>query len=123
MKNEFLDNKIILKYCPEYYRIINEEFDELDYVTDKVIEIYQTYIFSLNANNKREIKKAVDFTKIISRYFDDRLFKKELTNMLLTLKVAKSEENVLGKIIEAIINAYEKYMEGFTRNLYIPKWI
>ena len=123
MENNFLDNKIILKYCPEYYRIINEEFDELDYVTDKVIEIYQTYIFSLNPTDKNDIKKAVEFNKIVLRYFDDRIFKKELTNTLLTLKVPKNEENVMGKIVEAIINTYEKHMEGFTRNLYIPKWI
>ena len=30
MENRYLENKIVLKYCKDYYRIINEEFSELD---------------------------------------------------------------------------------------------
>ena len=30
MENRYLENKIILKYCKDYYRIINEEFNEIE---------------------------------------------------------------------------------------------
>ena len=51
MENRFLENKIILKYCKDYFRIINEEFTESDYITGKVIQIYQKYIFSINTRD------------------------------------------------------------------------
>lgn len=123
MENTFLSNKIVLKYCKDYYRIINEEFNELDIMSDKVIQVFQTFIFSIDVKNKQDIKKITALNDAVARYFDDREFKKILTNFLVSLKVSKKETDVIRFIAESIINEHEKYMEGFTRNLYIPKWI
>ena len=123
MENRYLENKIVLKYCKDYYRIINEEFSELDYMSDKVIHIYQSFIFSINIKSKSEIKKATDLNTAVVRYFDDREFRTLLNNFLSSLKVSKKETNIMGFIASAIIKEYDKYMEGFTRNLYIPRWI
>ncbi len=123
MENSFLNNKIILKYCPDYYRIINVEFNDFDYMTDKIIGIYQSYIFSVNVNNKSDLKSVNSLNKAIARYIDDREFKTILNNFLVSLKVLKSETNVIGYIAKKIIAEYEKYMEGWTRNLYIPRWL
>lgn len=123
MNNRFLENKIVIKYCKDYYRIINEEFNELDYMSEKIIQIYQSYIFSINSRNKVELKSAVDLNKAVVRYFEDREFKTMLNNYLTYLKVSKNETNIMGFIAKAIVKEYDKYMEGFTRNLYIPKWI
>ena len=123
MENSFLNNKIILKYCPDYYRIINEEFSDYDYLTDKVIEIYQSFIFSINVSDKSELKLVSHLNKAVARYVDDREFKKILNNFLMSLKVSKKVTNIYAYIASSIISEYDKYMEGFTRNLYIPKWI
>ena len=123
MVNSFLNNKIILKYCPDYYRIINEEFSESDYLTDKVIKVYQDYIFSIDVSDKQGLKSVSNLNKAIARYIDDREFKTLLNNFLVALKVSKKETNVIAFIASAIIVEYDKYMEGFTRNLYIPRWI
>ncbi len=123
MKNSYLDNKVILKYCPDYYRIINEEFTELDYMTDKIITIFQTYIFKINIKDKNELKRVSNLNKAVARYIDDREFKTMLTNTLTSLKVSKKETDVIGVIVKTILAEYDKYMEGFTRNLYIPRWI
>ncbi len=123
MQNRYLDNKVVLKYCPDYYRIINEEFNELDYMSDKIIEIFQQYIFSIDIRNKSEIKKISSLNKAIVRYFDDREFKTILTNFLLALKVPKGTKNVISIIVDNILQQHLKYMEGFTRNIYIPRWI
>ena len=123
MKNSYLDNKVILKYCPDYYRIINEEFSELDYMTDKIITIFQTYIFKINIKDKNELKRVSNLNKAVLRYIDDREFKTMLTNALTSLKVSKRETDVIGVIVKNILDEYDKYMEGFTRNLYIPRWI
>ena len=123
MQNRFLDNKVVLKYCPDYYRIINEEFNELDYMSDKIIQVFQQYIFSIDIRNKNDIKKISSLNKAIVRYFDDREFKTILTNFLLALKVPKGSKNVVSIIVDNIIEQHLKYMEGFTRNIYIPRWI
>ena len=123
MENRYLENKIVLKYCKDYYRIINEEFSELDYMSDKVIHIYQSFIFSINIKSKKKIKKATDLNTAVVRYFDDREFRTLLNNFLSSLKVSKKETDIMAYIAGTIIKEYDKYMEGFTRNLYIPRWI
>ena len=123
MKNSYLDNKVILKYCPDYYRIINEEFSELDYMTDKIITIFQSYIFRIDITDKAALKKVSTFNNAVARYIDDREFKTLLTSSLTSLKVSKKETDVIGVIAKTIIDEYKEYMEGFTRNLYIPRWI
>lgn len=123
MENSYLSNKVVIKCCKEYYRIINEEFNELDYMSDKIIQIYQSYIFSIDVSNKKELKKVINFDKAVIRYFDDYEFKAILTKFLTSLKVPKTCSDVLSKIVDSILEEYEKYMDGFTRNLYIPRWI
>lgn len=123
MENRFLENKIIIKYCKDYYRIINEEFNELDFMSSKVIQIYQGFIFSLNSRSKADLRKAIDLNNAVARYFDDRDFKTLLNNFLESLKVSKKETNVVTFIANEIIKEHKKYMEGFTRNLYIPRWV
>ena len=71
----------------------------------------------------QQVKKITELNNAVARYFDDREFKKILTTFLVSLKVSKKEANVIRYIAENIIGQYERYMEGFTRNLYIPKWI
>ena len=123
MENSYLDNKIILKYCKDYYRLINEEFSELDYISDKIIQVFQSFIFSVNIKSKQEMKKVTVINNAVARYFDDVEFKKILTNYLIGLKVSKKEENVISFIANRIISEYEKYKEGYTRNLYTAKWV
>ena len=95
MENSYLENKIILKYCKDYYRIINEEFGELDYMSAKVIQVYQAFIFSINIKNKNDIKKITVLNDAVARFFDDREFKTFLTNFLENLKVSKSEKDIM----------------------------
>ena len=82
------------------------------------IEEY-TAIVESDVKNKTEIKKVTALNDAVARYFDDREFKTYLTGFLETLKVSKGEKDVMRYISEAIISHHEKYMEGFTRNLYI----
>ena len=65
MENRYLENKIVLKYCKDYYRIINEEFSDLDYMSGKVIQIYQTYIFNINAG-KTNLYASINIPDIMA---------------------------------------------------------
>ena len=33
-------NKEVLKYCPNFYRIVNFDYSNDDYITEKLISIY-----------------------------------------------------------------------------------
>ena len=47
-------NKYILNYCPNFYKIINFDYYKDDIITDKIINIYRSYIFSIDINNKED---------------------------------------------------------------------
>ena len=53
-------NKDILKYCPNYYTIINFDFKDNDIVSDKLIKVYKSYIFSID--EKSEVRQC--FSKL-----------------------------------------------------------
>lgn len=123
MENRFLKNKIVIKYCKDYYKIINEKFSENDIMSDKVIQIYQSYIFSIDTKEKNALKRAVALNNAVNKYFDDREFKNTVISHLKTLKAPKNENDILLFIVNSIIMLYNKYLDGYTRNLYVPKWI
>ena len=49
-------NLEILKYCPDYYNILEEEIMDNDVVSTKIIQIFQEYTFSVDVNNKEQIE-------------------------------------------------------------------
>ena len=42
---------------------------------------------------------------------------------LVNIKIKQNTDNVLKVIIENIIKIFERYEEGFTRNIYFSRWI
>ena len=42
-----MNSKDILKYCPNYYNIVNFDFNESDIISEKLINIYKNYILSV----------------------------------------------------------------------------
>lgn len=117
------DAKKVLSYCPNYYKIINEEFDENDVVTGKLIQIYSEFVFSVNVNNKEELNELEKINEAMTKYFSNEDFRRELTKLITEMKIKKDIDNILFYIVKSINKTYKKYLENYTRNLYIPKWI
>jgi hypothetical protein len=118
-----LKNLEVLKYCPEYYDIINEEILDGDTLSIKVIQVFQEYIFSIDVNNEKQIKLLNKLTEAIKRYFEDGDFKKEISNLMATLRIKIGIPNVFEFISEKMVETYDKYCEFYTRNLYVPRWV
>ena len=38
------DNKLVLKYCPNFYKIMNMDFQEGDNISTKLVDIYEILI-------------------------------------------------------------------------------
>ena len=100
-----------------------DPFYDDDTITPKIIKIYRKFIFSIDINNKEQLNKIIKLDSILASYFDDYDLRKKLNVSLKKMKVKKSEENVLNTIVDNIINLYDKYIEDYTRNIYIPRWI
>ena len=115
-------NKLILKNCPNFYKIKNYEFDEDDYITLKIIGVYEDYIFNIDEKNVNELDKVKELDNIIGKYVDDYSFRKEIKNGLMNLKI-KRGSNIIDIITDSIISLYNNYEDGYTRNIYFARWI
>ncbi len=115
-------NKIILNHCPNYYKIQNYEIDDEDYITMKLISVYEDYIFNIDINDKDSLNKVVELDSILGKYVDDYTFRKEIKKDVLNIKVRK-DDNILEAIVNSLIRLFDKYEDGYTRNIYFARWI
>ena len=115
-------NKIILKHCPNFYIIKDYEFEDEDFISLKLISIYEDYIFNIDINNEKEINKIKELDQILLKYIDDYLFRKEIKNSILKIKVRKGS-NIIETIVDSLISIFENYEDGYTRNIYFARWI
>ena len=115
-------NKIILKHCPNFYKIINFDYLEDDNITLKLIKIYKNYIFNIDINDSEDIERIEKLDYVLNKYLEDYYFRKEMNSKLLSFKVNK-ESNIMKTIVQGIIDAFESYEMGYTRNIYFARWI
>lgn len=115
-------NRIIIRNCPNFYKIKNYEFDEDDYITLKIIGVYEDFIFNIDEKNNSDLEKVKKLDNIIGKYIDDYGFRKEIKNGLMNLKI-KRGSNIIDIITDSIISLYNNYEDGYTRNIYFARWI
>ena len=115
-------NKEFLKYCPNYYNIVNFDFQENDLISEKLVNIYKNYVFSININNCEEVTRLQELDRVFGNYLRDYLFRSTLQKEIITVKV-RNDNNILKNLVDAIIKIFSNYEEYTTRKLYISKWI
>lgn len=115
-------NKQILRHCPNFYRIVDFDYLEDDKLSEKLIDVYQEFVFKVDINNKKEVEKLEQLDSILSKYIDDYFFRKELKCEMKKIRVRKKED-ILMAIVNWIIKVFDNYEEGYTRNIYFSRWI
>lgn len=116
-------NKEILNYCPNFRKIVDFEYLENDYISEKLINFYTDYIFGIDLNNKEDLNYAKQIDNVLNRYIDDYCFRKEMKHSLQTLKIRR-DDNILRSIIENILKIFDLYVEQtLTKKIYITRWI
>ena len=115
-------NKLILQHCKNFYKIKEFEYDEDDYITEKLINTYEDYIFNIDENNEEALKRIEILDSVIFKYIDDYNFRKEIKKRIYDIKISR-KDNVLDSIVNALIGLFENYEEGYTRNIYFARWI
>ena len=123
MVNTYKQNKEVLKFCPNYYKINSFEYYEDDSVSERLIKVYQAYIKSVDIENKEQVNKLRMIDKILSKYIDDYNFRYEIKKGIISVKVRRDEKNLLEVLVNAIISLFDNYETTFTRTIYIARWI
>lgn len=123
MKNSYLYNKKLLEYCPNFDKIINADFYEDDQITKKIIKIYEDFIFSVDLKDEAKVKKMANLDMLVAKYLDDYNFRIELQKSLAEIKVSSKIKDIVDYIVTTLISIFEAYKEGYTRKIYIPRWI
>jgi len=116
------NNELVLKHCPHFYTIINFEFYSGDNISEKLIDVYQKYVFSIDPNNKEEVEKLKKLDKLMYTYINDNAFRNQIKLDIKNIKVPKGN-NVLESVVNVIINFFEKYEDIKVSRVVLPRWI
>ena len=115
-------NKQILRHCPNFYKIINFEYYDDDEISNKLIDVYEKYVFKVDISDKNEVKRLEQLDLVLNKYIDDYFFRKELKVEMKKIKVRK-DEDILSAIVNWIIRVFDNYEVGYTRNIYFSRWL
>ena len=89
------DNKKVLTYCPNFYKIIEFKPIEGDEITKSIIKMYKEYIFKVDININENIIEIGKLDEAVSKYIDDYIFRKELKKEILLIKVKNDCKDIL----------------------------
>ena len=117
------ENKEVLRYCPNFHKIVNFDYLKEDKITAKLIRIYKDYIFGIDMRDEEALKEVKEFDYVLNRYIEDYDFRKELKKEIVHVKVKKSCTDILKAIVESILHIFDKYVESTTRKITIARWI
>ena len=117
------DNKQIIKYCPNFYRIISFNPISGDELTGKIIDMYRDYIFRININNEDEVNEIKELDSAVAKYISDYGFRKEVQQKIVNVKVKNDCKDVVKFFIDFLINLFTSYEDYTTRVIYISRWI
>ncbi|MBE6161866.1 MAG: hypothetical protein E7158_06590 [Firmicutes bacterium] len=117
------NNKLVLKYCPNFYKIVNMDFQEGDNISNKLVDIYEDFIFKADLSNEDNINLIKEIDHVLNSYIEDNSFRNKVQRDLLTVKVKRNGKDILTSIVEAIVGMFNKYIEETTRKIYIARWI
>ena len=115
-------NREILNHCPNYYKIVNFDYNENDLMSEKLITIYKKYVFSKDITNTEEVNRLERLDKVFNSYINDYTFRSTLQKAIVKIEI-KDRTNILRTIVENILKIFSNYEEYTTKRIYISKWI
>ncbi len=115
-------NREVLKHCPHFYTIINFEYYSDDLISEKLIDIYEKFIFSADINLVENVIKIEKLDEMLYKYISDYAFREQVKIDMMNIKVIRGE-NVLDTIVSAILNFFDSYKKLCTRKVQVTRWI
>ena len=115
--------KKVLEYCKNYNNIINAEFLEDDELTKKLIEYYQSFVFSINLEDATEIVMIKELDDAMNTYIEDYHFCKYLKNSIEVEKVLDDEFPYMNQLMKFLIRFFKDYKKEKVRKITQTKWV
>lgn len=115
-----MNQKEVLSLCPYFDEIINSDFLEDDFLTKKLIEYYQEYVFNNEVENSNLITKL---DQAIYKYLNDYQFAKDLKDTLEIDEITSSKFAYIKELMNYIITFYDKYQETDNGTIKNSKWL
>lgn len=115
-------NQEVLKHCPHFYTIINFEYYSDDFISEKLIDVYEKFIFSTDITKLENVNRIEKLDTILYKYINDFAFREQAKKDIIKVKV-KRGENVLETVVNAIIKFFENYETFRLRKVQMTRWI
>lgn len=115
-------NREVLTHCPHFYTIINFEYYSDDLVSEKLIDIYERFIFSVDITIEENVAKIEKLDRALYKYINDYCFREQVKTDMMTIKVRRGD-NILETIVSAILGFFDSYELLSTRKINITRWI
>ncbi len=116
-------NKEVIKYCPNFYKITEFVPMENDVITEKILKIYQEYIYRIDLNNMEDVKMVQELDYVIGKYIEDYIFRKAFQKQIVQVRISRDVKDMLKEMIKSIIKIFNKYEEDTTKIIYVSHWI
>ena len=115
-------NREVLKHCPHFYTIINFEYYSDDIISEKLINIYEKFIFSVDITVLENVNKIEKLDRILYKYINDYCFREQVKSDIMQIKVERGE-NLLDIIVSTIISLFDNYEKLRSRKVQMTRWI
>ena len=116
-------SKEVLKYCPNFYKIMEFESETEDGVTQKLINVYREYIFRVNLENQEDVELVKNVDDVYAKYIDDFNFRNTLKEKILQIKILRDTKDVLKAFMLSVLEIFENYQSYTTRVICMSRWI
>lgn len=115
-------NRAVLNHCPHFYTIVNFEYYSDDIVSEKLIDIYSKFIFSVDINIPENLEKVEKLDEVLYKYITDYAFREQVKSDMMKIKVRRGE-NLLDTVVSAILGFHDSYMHFINRKVQLTRWI
>ncbi len=115
-------NREVLKHCPHFYTIMNFEYYSDDVVSEKLIDVYGKFIFSVDIEVEENVKRIEKLDEVLFKYINDYCFREQVKTDMMKIKVRRGE-NLLDTIVSAILGFFDSYNSFLTRKVQMTRWI
>ncbi|MDD2434780.1 MAG: hypothetical protein PHO63_00820 [Bacilli bacterium] len=117
---EIISNKV-LKYSPNYNDIVNYNFDEDDFVSQRIINYYQEYLFG--NIYKPQLKKIKVFDKIVWEYIKNDQFYQYVQYYLKELELSNSDLDYYEHLDRNLEKLYKDFDKNSLKKVVSTKWL
>lgn len=118
-----MNSKDVLKYCVNFYDIVNYEVADDDSMTENIIILYREFIFRIKVLNEPDIKYLVNLDEAMKRYIDDYYFRIDLQDCMKAIKLSHDTNDVIRIFLNKVVEFYNNYHNCSNRSKYNSRWI